>query len=71
MPTELHAHKSGRIDFRAFRRSSENCEIDYDRFENDFAFTCVAGGCKDQIATNEKTGALAFVAQFSPIGFVL
>jgi hypothetical protein len=52
------------------RCEGENCEGNPQRFDNDFAFSCVATRCKDQIVTNEKTGALAFIAQFSPIGFL-
>jgi len=48
----------------------ENCEINPERFDNDFAFVCAASGCKTQIVTNEETGSLAFIAQFSPIGFL-
>jgi hypothetical protein len=47
-----------------------NCEGNPQRFDNDFAFTCAPIRCTSQIATNEKTGALAFIAQFSPIGFL-
>ena len=54
----------------ADRCEGENCEINPERFDNDFAFSCVAARCKDQIVTNEETGALAFIAQFSPIGFL-
>jgi hypothetical protein len=46
----------------------ENCEIDAERF--DIEFSCITSGCKSQVATNEETGALAFVAQFSPFGFL-
>ena len=52
------------------RCKGENCEADPERFENDFAFSCAAGGCKTQIAVNELNGGLAFIAQFSPIGFL-
>ena len=48
----------------------ENCEIDPERFDNDFASVCAASGCKTQIVTNEETGSLAFIAQFFPIGFL-
>jgi hypothetical protein len=47
-----------------------NCEGNPQRFDNDFASTCAPIRCTSQIATNEKTGALAFIAQFSPIGFL-
>ncbi len=49
-----------------------NCEGNPQRFDNDFAFTCAPIRCTSQIATNEKTGALAFIviAQFSPTGFL-
>jgi len=48
----------------------ENCESDPERFDNDFASVCAASGCKTQIVTNEETGSLAFIAQFSPNGFL-
>jgi hypothetical protein len=48
----------------------ENCEISAERFDNDFAFSCIASSCQSQIATNDETGALAFIAQFFPIGFL-
>lgn len=52
------------------RCQGENCETDPERFDNDLAVSCIAGRCKDQIAINEKTGAFAFIAEFSPAGFL-
>ena len=52
------------------RCEGENCEPNPERFDNDFASFCAAGGCKTQIATNDKTGAFAFIAHFSANGFL-
>jgi len=55
----------------ADRCRGENCETDPAQFDNDLYSLCQQPGqCGGSIAVNEATKSLAFVVQFSPIGFI-
>jgi hypothetical protein len=44
---------------------------DPEQFDSDLAFSCESSGrCRPTVAVNEKTGSLAFIVKFSPIGFI-
>jgi hypothetical protein len=53
------------------RCHGENCESNPERFDNELGSRCDSSGpCQPAMALNEKTGALAFIVQFSAIGFI-
>jgi len=52
------------------RCEGDNCELDPEQFDNDLASVCLPSACKPAIAVNDEMGSLAFVVQFSPIGFI-
>jgi hypothetical protein len=55
----------------ADRCRGENCERDPAQFDNDLYSLCQRPSqCGGPIAVNEATRSLAFVVQFSPIGFI-
>jgi hypothetical protein len=54
----------------ADRCEGENCELDPEQFDNELANICYSTGCKPAIAVNDETESLAFIVQFSPIGFI-
>jgi hypothetical protein len=53
------------------RCQGENCEPVPEQFDNELGARCESSGkCQPAIAVNEKTGSLAFLVKFSPIGFI-
>jgi hypothetical protein len=54
----------------ADRCDGENCESDPEHFDDELADICQPTGCKTAIAVNDEAKALAFIVQFSPIGFI-
>jgi hypothetical protein len=56
---------------RSDRCQGENCEGDPEQFDNELGVRCEpTGQCKSAIEVNDKTGSLAFIVQFSTIGFI-
>jgi hypothetical protein len=54
----------------ADRCEGENCELNPEHFDDELADICHASRCRPAIAVNDETGSLAFMVQFSPIGFI-